>query len=250
MADGDEPRRAHDAAAGAPRRRRRAARGGVGVVARRPRRHRRRHGARGASPAPGSGSPSPAGSRSRSIFRWPASRRSTRSRRPRRARSRSSTRAAARCSSPGRSRCARRTSPSPPGALCVGDGARRYRDLLEERGADVPPDDSELHVPRASLHASLAPPSARPTRSLPVYVRAPDAERWVGGMTASRCAGWSSPTSTRSRRSSAPRTRRRGRARCSRASWRSRARSRSRRSTRTGRSSATSCSPATSTPGT
>ena len=27
------------------------------------------------------------------------------------------------------------------GALCIGDGAKRYRSLLEERGASVPPDD-------------------------------------------------------------------------------------------------------------
>ncbi len=44
----------------------------------------------------------------------------------------------------------------PEGALCVGSGARRYRDLLVDRGADVPPDDSILHLPRAALHASVA----------------------------------------------------------------------------------------------
>ena len=67
----------------------------------------------------------------------------------------------------------------PPGALCVGDGARRYREVLEERGANVPPDDSELHVPRASLHASLAREFGPADTVLPVYVRAPDADRWV-----------------------------------------------------------------------
>jgi tRNA threonylcarbamoyladenosine biosynthesis protein TsaB len=66
-----------------------------------------------------------------------------------------------------------------PGALCVGDGARRYRELLVGRGADVPPDDSELHVPRASLHASLALDYGPVDAVLPVYVRAPDADRWV-----------------------------------------------------------------------
>src|SRR5687767_11852327 len=35
------------------------------------------------------------------------------------------------------------------GTVCVGDGAVRYRDLLERAGAEVPPDGSELHVPRA-----------------------------------------------------------------------------------------------------
>jgi tRNA threonylcarbamoyladenosine biosynthesis protein TsaB len=67
----------------------------------------------------------------------------------------------------------------PPGALCLGDGARRYRELLEERGAVVPPDDSELHVPRATLHASIARDFGPADAVLPVYVRAPDADRWV-----------------------------------------------------------------------
>jgi tRNA threonylcarbamoyladenosine biosynthesis protein TsaB len=67
----------------------------------------------------------------------------------------------------------------PDDALCVGDGARLYRELLEERGADVPPDDSELHVPRASLHASLARDYGPVDEILPVYVRPPDADRWV-----------------------------------------------------------------------
>src|SRR5262245_1636164 len=34
-------------------------------------------------------------------------------------------------------------------ALCVGDGALRYRSVLEEHGVEVPPDDDERHVPRA-----------------------------------------------------------------------------------------------------
>ena len=41
-------------------------------------------------------------------------------------------------------------------AVCVGDGAKRYRQLLEERGAVVPPDDDERHLPRARFHAALA----------------------------------------------------------------------------------------------
>ena len=64
-----------------------------------------------------------------------------------------------------------------PGALCVGDGARRYREALAAQGAVVPPEDSELHVPRARLHAALAG-SFGPAEALaPVYVRAPDADR-------------------------------------------------------------------------
>lgn len=67
-----------------------------------------------------------------------------------------------------------------PGSVCVGDGARRYRDLLVALGAVVPPDGSELHVPRASLHASLASVFGPADAVTPVYVREPDARRWPG----------------------------------------------------------------------
>ena len=68
----------------------------------------------------------------------------------------------------------------PPGALCLGSGARRYRDLLVARGAEVPADDSLLHVPHASLHASLASDFGPADLVEPVYVRLPDAGRWAG----------------------------------------------------------------------
>jgi tRNA threonylcarbamoyladenosine biosynthesis protein TsaB len=68
----------------------------------------------------------------------------------------------------------------PPGSICVGGGARRYRDLLTARGADVPPDDSDLHVPRASLHASIASSFGPADAVAPVYVRDPDADTWPG----------------------------------------------------------------------
>ncbi len=65
------------------------------------------------------------------------------------------------------------------GAVCVGDGARRYRGLLEQRGAEVPPDDDERHLPRARFHAELAR-GFRPVDELePLYLRVPDAERNV-----------------------------------------------------------------------
>jgi tRNA threonylcarbamoyl adenosine modification protein YeaZ len=67
----------------------------------------------------------------------------------------------------------------PPGSVLVGDGACRYRDLLIERGADVPSPDSELHVPRASLHAALATAFGPAGAVEPVYVREPDAREWV-----------------------------------------------------------------------
>ena len=64
-----------------------------------------------------------------------------------------------------------------PGRTCVGDGAIRYRDHLEHTGAEVPPDDSELHLPRARFHARLARDFGSVERIEPLYVRAPDADR-------------------------------------------------------------------------
>ena len=66
------------------------------------------------------------------------------------------------------------------GDLCVGDGATRYRSLLEERGALVPPDDDERHQPRARFHAALAGESGPVDGIEPLYLRIPDAERHVG----------------------------------------------------------------------
>lgn len=65
--------------------------------------------------------------------------------------------------------------PLAPGTVCVGDGALRYRALLERAGAVVPPDESPLHIPRASLHAALAAGFGPADAIEPVYVRAPDA---------------------------------------------------------------------------
>ena len=65
-------------------------------------------------------------------------------------------------------------------ALCVGDGAKRYRQLLEERGAVVPPDDDERHLPRARFHAALAGEPGPVEELEPLYLRVPDAERNVG----------------------------------------------------------------------
>src|SRR2546423_10199763 len=59
----------------------------------------------------------------------------------------------------------------------VGDGATRYRALLEERGAVVPPAADERHLPRARFHVTLAG-EARPVDELePLYLRVPDADR-------------------------------------------------------------------------
>jgi tRNA threonylcarbamoyladenosine biosynthesis protein TsaB len=62
------------------------------------------------------------------------------------------------------------------GVTCVGDGARRYRTALEERGAHVPPDSSPEHVPHARLHAALAVDFGPAELVQPIYVRQPDAK--------------------------------------------------------------------------
>jgi tRNA threonylcarbamoyladenosine biosynthesis protein TsaB len=66
-----------------------------------------------------------------------------------------------------------------PGRVCVGDGAVRYRAHIEQTGAKVPPDDSELHLPRARFHAALAEGFGPADELQPVYVRAPDADRML-----------------------------------------------------------------------
>ena len=60
---------------------------------------------------------------------------------------------------------------------CVGDGAVRYREVLEAAGAEVPLDDSELHIPRAAIHARLARDFGPAELVEPIYVRVPDADR-------------------------------------------------------------------------
>ena len=63
------------------------------------------------------------------------------------------------------------------GLVCVGDGAKRYRQLLEERGAIVPPDGDERHLPRARFHAALAGETRSVDELEPLYLRVPDADR-------------------------------------------------------------------------
>ena len=63
-----------------------------------------------------------------------------------------------------------------PGRQCVGDGAVRYRDVLELAGAAVPPDDDPRHIPWARHHARLA--TGFGTADVePLYLRTPDADR-------------------------------------------------------------------------
>jgi hypothetical protein len=63
------------------------------------------------------------------------------------------------------------------GRTYVGDGARRYRTVIEGAGGVVAPDRSELHVPRARFHAQLARAGGPAELVEPVYLRIPDAEK-------------------------------------------------------------------------
>jgi tRNA threonylcarbamoyladenosine biosynthesis protein TsaB len=67
--------------------------------------------------------------------------------------------------------------PVEAGGAYVGDGAVRYREEIERRGGEVPPDDSELHLPRARFHAELARDFAAPDLVEPMYLRIPDVDR-------------------------------------------------------------------------
>jgi tRNA threonylcarbamoyladenosine biosynthesis protein TsaB len=75
-------------------------------------------------------------------------------------------------------RLAERAGHELAGAVAVGDGSIRFRDILEAAGMHVPPDSSELHVVHA-LHicrlGARVPPE-RPEAVLPTYIRDPDAE--------------------------------------------------------------------------
>ena len=67
--------------------------------------------------------------------------------------------------------------PFEPGTTCVGDGALRYRDVLEANGLIVPADGDERHRVRARFHALLADEFGVADEIQPLYVRAPDAQR-------------------------------------------------------------------------
>jgi tRNA threonylcarbamoyladenosine biosynthesis protein TsaB len=64
-----------------------------------------------------------------------------------------------------------------PGRSYVGDGAVRYRDVIEAAGGLVPPDESELHLPRARFHAQLASDFGLPDLVQPMYLRVADVDR-------------------------------------------------------------------------
>jgi tRNA threonylcarbamoyladenosine biosynthesis protein TsaB len=62
------------------------------------------------------------------------------------------------------------------GQTLVGDGAIRYRDVFEARGATIPPDDDPAHVPDALLLVERAGPFGAAELVEPLYVRDPDAK--------------------------------------------------------------------------
>jgi tRNA threonylcarbamoyladenosine biosynthesis protein TsaB len=64
-----------------------------------------------------------------------------------------------------------------PGTTLVGDGAVRYRPQLEAAGAEIPPDDDLVHLPRARFHALVATDFGDADLVEPIYVRLPDAEK-------------------------------------------------------------------------
>jgi tRNA threonylcarbamoyl adenosine modification protein YeaZ len=61
-------------------------------------------------------------------------------------------------------------------AVAVGDGALRYRDVLEANGVEVPPDDDERHIAHARFHAQLLGALDDVDAIEPLYLRAPDAK--------------------------------------------------------------------------
>ena len=62
------------------------------------------------------------------------------------------------------------------GQTLVGDGAIRYRDLFEERGATIPPDDDDAHLPDPLLLVERAGAFGAAELVEPLYVRDPDAK--------------------------------------------------------------------------
>ena len=73
-----------------------------------------------------------------------------------------------------------RLSQLPESPLAVGSGALRFRDELQERGAEIPDDSHPSHrvagTGVCALGAAVA--VSHPDAVTPIYLRPPDAERW------------------------------------------------------------------------
>jgi tRNA threonylcarbamoyladenosine biosynthesis protein TsaB len=63
------------------------------------------------------------------------------------------------------------------GRTYVGDGAVLYRAELEARGAEIPADSDERHIPWARHTAALAKDFGPADDAEPIYLRVPDAEK-------------------------------------------------------------------------
>jgi tRNA threonylcarbamoyladenosine biosynthesis protein TsaB len=65
-------------------------------------------------------------------------------------------------------------------ALCGGSGAVRFRQQLSRRGAEIPDDADPVHGVAARHVCALAAAAGEgaPGPGAPIYLRAPDAERW------------------------------------------------------------------------
>ena len=63
------------------------------------------------------------------------------------------------------------------GRTYVGDGAVLYRAELEARGAEIPGDDDQRHIPWARHTAALARDFGPADAAEPIYLRVPDAEK-------------------------------------------------------------------------
>jgi tRNA threonylcarbamoyladenosine biosynthesis protein TsaB len=63
------------------------------------------------------------------------------------------------------------------GRTYVGDGAVLYRAELETRGAEVPGDDDQRHIPWARHTAAHARDFGAADAAEPIYLRVPDAEK-------------------------------------------------------------------------
>jgi tRNA threonylcarbamoyladenosine biosynthesis protein TsaB len=62
------------------------------------------------------------------------------------------------------------------GQVLLGDGAIRYRELFESKGATIPPDDDPAHLPDALLLVERAGSFGPAGKVEPLYVRDPDAK--------------------------------------------------------------------------
>jgi len=75
---------------------------------------------------------------------------------------------------------AERIAGLPRAALCGGSGAIRFRQQLASRGVEIPDDADPVHRIAARHVCALAagPGGGKPGPGGPIYLRAPDAERW------------------------------------------------------------------------